>query len=148
MPWKSKTTKTKKPEVSNQFMLSAKKLFDNCLQKLSENGPAVVSATKETTSEKDQVIETNSKAVRWYWYMSYQTLWRAPEFQKLAEKPQDVVPTTINYITATGKQALLLLQSAGALIPVPMIQDAIGVALKIIDICEVRKIPERLQDGS
>ena len=64
MPWKSKTTKTKKPEVSNQFMLSAKKLFDNCLQKLSENGPGVVSATKETTSEKDQVMETNSKAVR------------------------------------------------------------------------------------
>ena len=45
-------------------MLSAKKLFDNCLQKLSENGPAVVSATKETTSEKDQVMETNFKAVR------------------------------------------------------------------------------------
>jgi hypothetical protein len=56
----------------------------------------------------------------------------------LSEKPDEVVPTTTNYITATGKQALLLLQSAGALIPVPMIQDAIGVALKIIEICEVR----------
>jgi hypothetical protein len=66
----------------------------------------------------------------------------------LSEKPHEVVPTTTNYITATGKQALLLLQSAGALIPVPMIQDAIGVALKIIEICEVRKILEMLQDGS
>jgi hypothetical protein len=71
--------------------------------------------------------------------MSYQLSDAHLKFQKLlSEKPQEVVPTTTNYITATGKQALLLLQSAGALIPVPMIQDAIGVALKIIEICEVR----------
>ena len=55
--------------------------------------------------------------------------------QELPEKPRKVVPTT-EYITATGKQALLLLQSAGALIPVPLIQEAIGVALKIIEPCE------------
>ena len=36
-----------------------------------------------------------------------------------------------------------MLQSAGALIPVPLIQDAIEVALKIIEICEVCKIPPR-----
>ena len=37
----------------------------------------------------------------------------------------------------------MLLQSAAALIPVPMIQEAIGVALKIIQVCEVCKIPPR-----
>ena len=47
------------------------------------------------------------------------------------------------YITATGEQALMLLQSAGALIPVALIQEAIGVALKIIELCEVRKILPR-----
>ena len=42
------------------------------------------------------------------------------------------------YITASGKQVLTLLQSAAAIIPVPLLQDAIGVALKIIEVCEVR----------
>ena len=60
-----------------------------------------------------------------------------------SEKPRDVIPTTTKYITATGKQALMLLQSAATLIPVPLIQEAIGVALKIIEVCEVRKIPPR-----
>lgn len=44
------------------------------------------------------------------------------------------------YITASGKQALILLQSAAAVIPVPLLQEAIGVALKIIEVCEVREI--------
>jgi hypothetical protein len=61
----------------------------------------------------------------------------------MSENPPEVIPTTINYITASGKQALTLLQSAAALIPVPLIQEAIGVALKIIQVCEVRKIPPR-----
>ena len=41
------------------------------------------------------------------------------------------------YITATGKQALTLLQSAASLIPVPLIKEAIGIALNIIELCEV-----------
>ena len=48
---------------------------------------------------------------------------------------------------ATGKQALKVLQSAAAFIPVPLIREAIGVALKIMEVCEerceVRKIPPR-----
>ena len=39
---------------------------------------------------------------------------------------------------ATGKQALKVLQSAAALIPVPLIREAIGVALKIMEVCEER----------
>jgi hypothetical protein len=61
----------------------------------------------------------------------------------LSENYQEVIPTKTKYVTATGKQALLLLQSAATLIPVPLIQEVIGVALKIIEICEVGKIPSR-----
>ena len=39
---------------------------------------------------------------------------------------------------ATGKQALVVLQSAAAFIPVPLIREAVGVALKIIEVCEER----------
>ena len=55
--------------------------------------------------------------------------------QKLSENPRTAVPTTTDYITATGKEVLIVLQSAAKVIPVP---DAIGVALKIIQVCEVR----------
>ena len=49
---------------------------------------------------------------------------------------------------ATGKQALKVLQSAAAFIPVPLIREAVGVALKIIEVCEEQcevctKIPLR-----
>ena len=37
---------------------------------------------------------------------------------------------------ATGKQTLKVLQSAAAFIPVPLIREAVGVALKIIEVCE------------
>jgi hypothetical protein len=58
--------------------------------------------------------------------------------QKLSKKSGTVVSTTTEYITATGKEVLTLLQSAAGVIPVPLLQDAIGVALKIIQLCEVR----------
>ena len=48
---------------------------------------------------------------------------------------------------ATGKQALKVLQSAAAFIPVPLIREAVGVTLKIMEVCEERcevcKIPPR-----
>ena len=47
------------------------------------------------------------------------------------------------YITASGKQVLTLLQSAATVIPVPMLQEAIGAAVKIIELCEVRQILPR-----
>ena len=44
-----------------------------------------------------------------------------------------------------GKEALKVLQSAAAFIPVPLIREAVGVALKIMEVCEERcevcKIP-------
>ena len=58
--------------------------------------------------------------------------------QKLTDGTQTAVPTTTEYITATGKEVLTVLQSAANLIPVPFLQDAIKAALKIIQVCEVR----------
>ena len=84
---------------------------------------------------------TNSKGVRVLFHVIPNPLTHI-QIQKLPERPQKAVPTT-EYIKATGKQGLLLLQSAGALIPVPLIQDVIGVALKIIEVCEVCKIRPR-----
>ena len=58
---------------------------------------------------------------------------------------REVIPSTAQYIMATGKQALKVLQSAAAFIPVPLIREAVGVALKIMEVCEERcevcKIP-------
>ena len=61
----------------------------------------------------------------------------------IQDNVREVIPTTANYITATGKQALTLLQSAASLIPVPLIKEAIGVAIKIIELCEVCTIPPK-----
>ena len=58
--------------------------------------------------------------------------------QELSEISRTAVPTTTDYITATGKEVLIVLESAARVIPVPLLQDAIGVALKIIQVCEVR----------
>ena len=49
---------------------------------------------------------------------------------------------------ATGKQTLKVLQFAAAFIPVPLIREAVGVGLKIMEVCEEQfevctKIPPR-----
>jgi hypothetical protein len=58
--------------------------------------------------------------------------------QNLFENLQSVVPTKADYTMATVKEVLTLSQSAAGLAPVPFLQEAIGVALKIIQVCEVR----------
>ena len=58
--------------------------------------------------------------------------------QLLAENSQHVVPTRTDYAMATVKEVLTLSQSAASVIPVPFLQEAIGLALKIIQLCEVR----------
>ena len=42
---------------------------------------------------------------------------------------------------ATGNEVLTVFQSAAAVIPVSFLQEAIGVALKVIKVCEVGRIP-------
>ena len=58
--------------------------------------------------------------------------------QKLSEDSQSAVPTKTDYALATVKEVLTLAQSAASMIPVPFLKEAIGVALKIIQICQVR----------
>ncbi|KDR71112.1 hypothetical protein GALMADRAFT_75409, partial [Galerina marginata CBS 339.88] len=47
-----------------------------------------------------------------------------------------VLPTRTQYVTASAKEVLSLLQSAAGVIPVPLLQESIEVALKIIEVCE------------
>ena len=63
--------------------------------------------------------------------------------QESSDNPREVIPTTTQYIKATGKQALTFLQTAAPFIPVPLIKEAVDVALKIIEVCEVCKISLR-----
>ena len=63
--------------------------------------------------------------------------------QESSDNPREVIPTTTQYIKETGKQALTLLQTAAPFIPVPFIKEAVDVALKIIEVCEVCKISLR-----
>ena len=58
--------------------------------------------------------------------------------QQLAENSQIAVPTKRDYAMVTVKEVLTLAQSAASVIPVPFLQEAIGVAIKIIQLCEVR----------
>ena len=58
-------------------------------------------------------------------------------FQQLAENSQGVVPTKTDYAMATVKEVLTMAQSAASVIPVPYLKEAIVVALKIIQLCEV-----------
>ena len=58
--------------------------------------------------------------------------------QRLAENSQSAVPTRRDYAMATVKEVLNLAQSASSVIPVPFLKEAISVALKIIQLCEVR----------
>ncbi|PPQ95395.1 hypothetical protein CVT26_008240 [Gymnopilus dilepis] len=55
--------------------------------------------------------------------------------RKSTNEPRAGIPMK-KYITATGKEVLTVLRSAAGLIPVPMLQDAIEIALKIIELCE------------
>ena len=139
MPWKSKITETKS-EVSNEhgvevcanfWQLTASR---NCLKtnqhRLSDEG--VYLCGWWSYGDKYQ---GGGKRIDSYppFSESLTHIW----IQESSEIPREVIPTTSKYIAATGKQALTLLQSAASLIPVPLIKEAIGVALKIIELCEV-----------
>ena len=58
--------------------------------------------------------------------------------QNLPENSRSDVPTKTDYAITTVKEVLILAQSAASVIPVPFLKEAIGVALKIIQVCEVR----------
>lgn len=57
--------------------------------------------------------------------------------RNLPESTRLGVPTMIRYITTSGKEVLKLLQSAVGVLPVPLLQDTIGIVIKIVEVCEV-----------
>ena len=68
--------------------------------------------------------------------------------QESSETRPEVVPSTAQYFMAVGKEALKVLQSAAAFIPVPLIREAVGVALKIMEVCEERCEVVRFRPGN
>jgi len=50
---------------------------------------------------------------------------------------KSAVPETQEYVSTGGKEVIKVLQSAAELVPVPLLKDALGVAIKIIEVCEV-----------
>ena len=55
----------------------------------------------------------------------------------MAENSQSIVPKKTDYAIATVKEVLSLAQTTASVIPVPFLKEAIIVALKIIQLCEV-----------
>ncbi|PPQ85095.1 hypothetical protein CVT26_005523, partial [Gymnopilus dilepis] len=62
---------------------------------------------------------------------------------KSSKGSASAVPTAVQYAAVTGKEVLTVLQSAAGIVPVPLLQEAIGVALKIIEVCEEGSAVER-----
>ena len=85
----------------------------------------------ETRYSGDE-FQGGGERINSYLALSLTHIW----IQISSDNPREVVPSTAQYIMATGKQTLKVLQSAAAFIPVPLIREAVGVALKIIEVCE------------
>ena len=77
------------------------------------------------------------EGVVWCFVNSLTDIW----IQTLSESSRTGVSTKLEYTAATGKEVLILLQSAAGVMPVPLLQDAIGVASKVVQLCEVGWIP-------
>ena len=54
-----------------------------------------------------------------------------------AAHERSAIPKFQEYATAGGKEVLKTLQSAAELVPVPLLRNALGVAIKVIEVCEV-----------
>ncbi|KDR66873.1 hypothetical protein GALMADRAFT_147526 [Galerina marginata CBS 339.88] len=57
------------------------------------------------------------------------------------------IPTATQYFTASAKEILSVLGTAGGLIPVPFLKEAIEIAQKIIEVCEeASAVEERVKE--
>ena len=130
LPWvaKKKSTESKLPEVSANYVAQFL-LTHRCIQKL-ESEPAILPATMLA----ENFVNPNPDEVRWSVHLRYLSnvhIW----IQQLS---QNIVPTKADYAMATVKEVLTLAQSAASVIPIPFLKEAIVVALRIIQLCEVR----------
>jgi hypothetical protein len=83
------------------------------------------------TTFAENVMESKPDEVRSHDSLSFILI-------QLSENSQSVVPTKTDYAMATVKEVLTLSQSAASVIPVPFLKETISIALKIIQLCEVR----------
>ena len=128
------SAKKKFPQVSTRVML--RNLFDTYLR--SETGKSTGERPNNNFCQEVYGAEIRwSETVGSRPVISLTSIW----VQNLSENSQSVVPTKADYTMATVKEVLTLSQSAAGVTPVPFLQEAIGVALKIIQVCEVRRIP-------
>ena len=125
MPW---VAKNGSPQVSTDLCYAIS-LTHSCVQK-PENPPAIVPATMSA----ENIMEPKPDEGRF----AFSNL---SDVNVDSENSRSVVPTKTDYTMATVKEVLTLSQSAAAVTPVPFLQEAIRVALKIIQVCEVRRIP-------
>jgi len=106
------------------------------VQKLEAYPPTIAPASP---SVENQVTKPKANNVSWSVHV-LQSL-TSMCIQKLSENSTTAVSTTKDYAMATVKEVLTLSHSAAGVMPVPFLREAIGVALKIIQVCEVRFIP-------
>ncbi|CAA7267066.1 unnamed protein product [Cyclocybe aegerita] len=84
--------------------------------------------------------------------LSYETpynplLKRDLDFQDRSDIQRNTTPTTADYMSHGGKQIVQVLETAAGLIPVPFLQEAIRIALRVIEACEeVIVIEQRVQE--
>jgi hypothetical protein len=55
---------------------------------------------------------------------------------------ENFIPSKSEYAAEGGKEMLEVLQTAAKFVPIPFIQEAIAVALKVLQACEVRLSPQ------
>jgi len=55
-----------------------------------------------------------------------------------AQQKKSAAPNTQEYVTAGGEEVIKVLQSAAELVPVPLLSNVLGVAIKVIEMCKVK----------
>ena len=134
MPWgaKKKSTEKKLPEVSAN-LCCAISLTYSCVQKL-ESPSTIVPTT--TPAAAKSLKEPKPDEVRWS--VRPAIFLTSILIQNFPKNSQSDVPTKTDYTITTVKEVLILAQSASLVVPVPFLTEAIGIALKIMQLCEVR----------
>ncbi|KDR66877.1 hypothetical protein GALMADRAFT_258757 [Galerina marginata CBS 339.88] len=116
------TRRGSKKQRTDEELKSREKLPENRLATINE--PKV----KGLTSVESQVAQSSSG-------------------EELSVNNGAGVPTTAQYFTASAKEILSVLETAGGLIPVPFVKEAIEVAQKIIEVCEeASAVEERVKE--
>ena len=99
-------------------------------------------SSRQWRSVQDRVMKNNSEAVRGSIHILPTTLWRM--FRNYLKPPPRGCFNDKIYHDQRKQALMLLLKFTAALIPVPLMQEATGIALKIVEVCEVSEILEKV----